>query len=106
MASKDIEIIQGDTFTMGFRVVGKQGPVDFTAPDVRLFGSVTDASGRRIVGKFEIIPVDLEQGQFRIFLDSQVTAALRGKHIWAVRYERGINVTTIAGGNFTVKVGA
>lgn len=106
MASKDIEVIQGDTFTMGFRVMNASGPVDFTPADVRVFGAVTDSSGRRILGKFDIIPVDLTQGQFRIFLDSQVTAALRGKNLWAVRYERGQQVTTIAGGTFNVKVGA
>ena len=104
MARKDVEVIQGDTFNMGFRVSGIEGPIDFTAPDTIIYAQITDASGRKVVEKFEIEPTAPEVGEFRIHLDADTTAGLRGKHLWSVRYERGPRVVTLAGGEFVVKV--
>lgn len=104
MARKDVEVIQGDSFTLGFRVSGSMGPVDFTAPDVRIYAQVTDLSGRKVVAQFRLLLTDPEYGEFRVHLDSSTTNSLRGKHLWSVRYERGDKTTTLAGGEFTVKV--
>lgn len=106
MASKNIELIQGDSFTMGFRVSGVEGPVDFTRAGTHLYAHITDLSGRRVLARFKILPVDMALGQFRIFLDSEKSNALRGKHLWSVRYEIGDRTTTLAGGTMTVRAGA
>lgn len=107
MASKSIEVIQGDTLTLGFRVSAMStGPIDFSDAAARLYANVTDMSGRRVLAKFEITPVNLENGEFRIHLTSSSTSALRGKNLWAVRYEYGDRTITLAGGDLTVKVGA
>lgn len=106
MASKNIEIIQGDTYTMGFRVSGATGPKDFTLPGTRLYAHITDPSGRRVLAKFKIIPINMANGEFRIHLDSNSSVGLRGKNLWSVRYEIGDLTTTLAGGTISVRAGA
>jgi len=106
MARKNIDLIQGDSFTMGFRVAGATGPMDFTRPGTRLYAHITDPSGRRVLSRFSIIPINMANGEFRIHLDSAKSVSLRGKQIWAVRYEIDDRAVTLAGGDFTVRVGA
>lgn len=101
---KNITAIIGDSYTLGLSVGGSRGAIDFSAPGVSLDATVMDPTGRRVLGRFEIIPVDLARGKFRIHMPS-VGYVLRGTNIWAVRYTSANNTKTLVGGKFNGIVG-
>lgn len=106
MMDKDIEIISGDTMNLKFKVTGNSGPVDLSRPGTILHAQISDLSGRKVVARFQIIPIDMALGEFQAFLDSRQSNSLRGKYLWAVRYEYDIHTRTLAGGTLTAKAGA
>lgn len=101
MAKKDIRVIQGDSYDLGFRVTGAAGPFNFAAPGTVLTAQVTDVAGTRAVRSFVIQERNFSQGSFVIHLDPEDTNVLRGKYSWFCKYQNGNRVITLAYGTLT-----
>lgn len=103
MAKKEITVIEGDSFDLGFTVSGTSGPVDFSSPGTELKAIILTLNGSQVLREFSIHDVDLPNGMFNIHLDAEETAALHGKYGWAVKYISGTKSITLAGGDLIAR---